>query len=110
MENRFAASYRIQFSYTYSKFMEALSYLNDTDALPYRVISPQDRPHRLTAGGIWELPIGRGRSSSRTSMALPATSPADGKLNVMASTRVVRPWRSATSFRRRHPRHTIALG
>jgi hypothetical protein len=61
VESRFAAGYRIQFTYTFSKFMEAVSYLNDTDRAPTHVISPQDRPHRVAANGIWELPLGRGK-------------------------------------------------
>jgi hypothetical protein len=61
LESRFAAGYRIQFTYNYSKFMEAVSYLNNTDLAPTHVISPQDRPHRIAANGIWELPFGKGR-------------------------------------------------
>jgi outer membrane receptor protein involved in Fe transport len=61
LESRFAAGYLFQFSYTFSKFMEAVSYLNETDSVPARVISPQDRPHRVVASGIWELPVGRGK-------------------------------------------------
>jgi hypothetical protein len=61
MESRFSAEYRVQFSYTYSKFMEAVSYLNDTDSAPTHEVSPQDRPHRVAANGIWELPVGRGK-------------------------------------------------
>ena len=41
--------------------MEGVSYLNDTDLSPYRVVSPQDRPHRFTANAIWELPFGKGK-------------------------------------------------
>jgi len=61
LESRFSAGYRVQFSYTFSKFMEAVSYLNDTDSIPTHEVSPQDRPHRVAANGIWELPIGRGK-------------------------------------------------
>jgi hypothetical protein len=61
LESRFAAGYRIQFTYNYSKFMEAVSYLNDTDPAPTHVLSPQDRPHRVAANGIWELPFGKGK-------------------------------------------------
>jgi hypothetical protein len=31
------------------------------DALPYGVISDQDRTHRLVLSGVWELPFGRGK-------------------------------------------------
>lgn len=48
-------------SWTWSKFMEATSYLNPTDANPALVISDQDRTQRLVANGVWELPFGQGR-------------------------------------------------
>ncbi len=48
-------------SYTFSKMMEAISFLNDTDATPEHVISPQDRPHRFVPTAVYELPFGRGR-------------------------------------------------
>jgi hypothetical protein len=61
LESRFATGYRIQFTYNLSKFMEAVSYLNDTDEAPTHVLSPQDRPHRVAANSIWELPFGKGK-------------------------------------------------
>ena len=51
----------LQASYVLSKFMEATEYLNDADTRPYESLSDTDRPHRITASGIWELPVGRGR-------------------------------------------------
>ncbi len=60
-ERRFAAGYTFQFAYTWSKFMEATSYLNDSDPYLQRVISTEDRPHRVSASGIWELPFGKGK-------------------------------------------------
>ncbi len=47
--------------YTFSKYMEAVSYLNANDARPERVISSSDRPQRFTVHGIYELPFGPGR-------------------------------------------------
>jgi hypothetical protein len=41
--------------------MEATSFLNNTDPLPYYVIGNFDRTHRTAASGIWEIPVGRGR-------------------------------------------------
>lgn len=61
LESRFSAGYRVQFSYTFSKFMEAASYLNDTDSIPTHEVSPQDRPHRIAVNGTWDLPIGQGK-------------------------------------------------
>jgi hypothetical protein len=60
-ERRFAAGYTLNVSWTWSKFMEATGYLNETDPMPERVISDQDRPHRVVLTGVYELPFGRGR-------------------------------------------------
>ncbi len=60
-EKRFRSSYTVNLSWTWSKFMEATGYLNDTDPVPERVISDQDRTHRVVITGLWELPFGPGR-------------------------------------------------
>lgn len=60
-ERRFAAGVQIQSNYTWSKTMEAVSYLNDTDRIPEHVASSLDRPHRLTVSAIYELPFGKGK-------------------------------------------------
>lgn len=61
LERRFANGWTVQTSYTWSKAMEATEFLNAADPMPYEVIAQLDRPHRLTASGIWEIPFGRGR-------------------------------------------------
>lgn len=53
-------------SYTFSKYMEATSYLNDNDAAPARVIADADRPHRLVLYGLYELPFGPGKPFAST--------------------------------------------
>jgi hypothetical protein len=60
-ERRFANGFTLQAAYTYSKYMEATSYLNADDPLPARTVSQSDRPHNFTSSGIWELPFGAGR-------------------------------------------------
>ncbi|MCX6602640.1 MAG: carboxypeptidase-like regulatory domain-containing protein [Acidobacteria bacterium] len=60
-ERRMRGGLSVQTSYVWSKFMEALDYLNDADLKPYETISDTDRPHRITASGIWEIPVGKGR-------------------------------------------------
>ncbi|HYP12773.1 MAG TPA: TonB-dependent receptor, partial [Bryobacteraceae bacterium] len=62
VERRFSKGFTIQGSYTFSKFMEAVAYLNAADPMPYETISDFDVPHRIVASGIWELPFGRGRA------------------------------------------------
>ena len=61
-ERRFRKGIQFQASYTWSKTMEAISYLNPTDAVPEHVVSGADRPHRLVLSGMWELPFGRGKA------------------------------------------------
>ncbi|MBI4877579.1 MAG: TonB-dependent receptor [Acidobacteria bacterium] len=60
-EKRMAAGYTAAVSWTWSKFMEATGYLNETDPLPERVISDQDRTHRVVVTSIYELPFGKGK-------------------------------------------------
>ncbi|HQR34375.1 MAG TPA: hypothetical protein PLK30_16670, partial [Blastocatellia bacterium] len=61
LNKRFSRGYTFGTSYTWSKFMEAVSYLNAADPLPVEAISDFDRTHRFTANGIYELPFGKGR-------------------------------------------------
>jgi Carboxypeptidase regulatory-like domain/TonB dependent receptor len=61
LEKRFSKGYTIQMNYTFSKFMEATTLLNQGDPLPTEMISDMDRPHRFAVSGIYELPLGKGR-------------------------------------------------
>jgi hypothetical protein len=60
-ERRFSRGFMMQANYTWSKTLEAVGYLNDTDSLPQHVVSNLDRPHRAVLLGIYEIPFGRGR-------------------------------------------------
>ncbi len=60
-EKRFSRGYTMLISYTWSKFLEKASLLNETDTKFERRFSDADIPHRLVVSGIWELPFGRGR-------------------------------------------------
>jgi hypothetical protein len=59
-ERRFASSLMTTVAWTWSKFMEATSYLNATDPVPTRVISDLDRTQRIVVTALWELPFGNG--------------------------------------------------
>lgn len=61
LEKRFSHGYMMQASYTWSKFMDATSRLNPSDAEPEHVISNLDRPHHFVLSGIVELPFGHGK-------------------------------------------------
>ena len=60
-EKRLSAGLSAQYSFSWSKFMQAISYLNPTDPIPEKVISDLDRPFRSTVSWIYQLPFGRGR-------------------------------------------------
>jgi len=61
LERRFSKGYTLQFAYTYSKFMQATELLNQDDPRPSEVISDSDYPHRFSASGVYELPLGAGK-------------------------------------------------
>lgn len=60
-EKRFSRGLFSTLSYTWSKTMEAMGFLNETNPRPEEVISDQDRTHRLALTWIYELPFGRGQ-------------------------------------------------
>ena len=60
LDRRFANGYTIGVNYTYSRFEEAIEFLNAGDPEPWRGISAEDVPHRLSISGIVELPFGKG--------------------------------------------------
>jgi hypothetical protein len=61
LEKRFTRGFTLQMAYTWSKAMEAVTFLNAQDPMPYESLSDIDRAHRITGSGIWELPFGKGR-------------------------------------------------
>ena len=61
MQRRLSSGYTLGSNYTFSRFTEATEFLNLADPEPWKGISSQDAPHRLTVNGIWEVPFGRDR-------------------------------------------------
>ncbi len=61
VEKRFSHGLLFQTNWTWSKFMEAISYLNDGDARPAYTISDLDFTHRFSVNAIYELPFGKGK-------------------------------------------------
>ena len=61
VEKRMSTGLTLSGAYTWSKFLEATSFLNETDPVAARVVSDQDRTFRMVASGLYELPFGKGR-------------------------------------------------
>jgi hypothetical protein len=58
---RYSTGLTASLAYTFSKTIEALTFVNAQDARPEKVLSSSDRPHRLVLSGVAQLPFGRGR-------------------------------------------------
>ncbi|MDQ3653314.1 MAG: carboxypeptidase regulatory-like domain-containing protein [Acidobacteriota bacterium] len=48
-------------TYTFSKMIEENGFLDNVAGTIQRSVYFSDRPHRVTASGVWELPIGKGK-------------------------------------------------
>ncbi len=59
---RFTKGLSVNGSYTFSREHESTRYLNPQDEELTEMVSPTERPHRFTFSGIYELPVGKGRS------------------------------------------------
>jgi hypothetical protein len=58
---RFTTGLSLNGSYTYSREHIKAQYLNPQDTNLVDIISPNERPHRITFSSIYELPFGRNR-------------------------------------------------
>ncbi len=61
VEKRMAHGLTALLSYTVSKNMERLAYLNPQDTAPSREIGQYDTPQRLVISSVYDLPLGPGR-------------------------------------------------
>ena len=59
---RFSRGFSLNASYTFSDEKIKNQYLNPQDTELTEYISPNERPHRFTFSGIYELPFGKGRT------------------------------------------------
>jgi hypothetical protein len=62
LQKRYSNGLSLTSSYTFSKNIQALSYLNAQDPAPARTIVPFDRTHVFVVAPIYELPFGPGRA------------------------------------------------
>lgn len=58
---RFKGGSNLRADYTWSKWLQAVEYLNAGDEGPTKMIADQDVPHRLSVSGTWKIPVGRGQ-------------------------------------------------
>ena len=58
-EKRFTQGYTLLASYTWSRLLEQVSFLNPSDTDYEKRISTNDSPHRIVVSWIWELPFGK---------------------------------------------------
>jgi len=61
VQKRYAHGLTFSANYTFSKNIQATSYVNPQDATPTRVLTAFDRPQRLAFSPSYELPFGPGR-------------------------------------------------
>jgi hypothetical protein len=61
LNKRMSHGYTFGLSYTWSKWIEAVEYLNAGDATPSKAIAASDSPHRIAVSFIYELPFGKGK-------------------------------------------------
>jgi hypothetical protein len=61
IERRYAGGLTLGAAYTWSKFMEGVTYLNPGDPRPAESLSGQDHKHLISVSSIYEVPLGRGR-------------------------------------------------
>jgi carboxypeptidase family protein len=60
-EKRYSRGLLVNGSYTLSKNIQAVNYLNGQDPGPTRSLVPWDQTHRLVIAAVYELPFGPGR-------------------------------------------------
>ncbi len=61
-QHRWSQSLVMHGTWTYSKLMDAGGLNDSTYLVPFREIDPNDMSHRVTLSGVYELPLGRGRT------------------------------------------------
>ena len=61
LQKRFSNGLTLMGNYIHSKMLERVTWLNDTDPVPEKRISPFDHPNRFVTAITYDLPIGQGR-------------------------------------------------
>ena len=58
---RYSSYLVLALSYTFSKNLDAINFLNGQDPAPTKELSVSDRPQRAVISGVYQLPFGKGR-------------------------------------------------
>lgn len=58
---RYSAHLVLALAYTYSKNLDATTFINPQDPRPTKQLAASDRPHRVVLSGVYQLPFGKGR-------------------------------------------------
>src|SRR5215470_14663728 len=61
LSKRFSAGLQLQANMQYSRVMQKLDRLNNSDPSPVKRVPDIDRPFRAVVSGVYQLPIGRGK-------------------------------------------------
>jgi hypothetical protein len=62
LQKRLSNGLNVLLVYGYSKFIEQDTWLNATDPVPEKRVSPFDHPHRIASWISYDLPVGRNRA------------------------------------------------
>ena len=61
VEKRYSHGLNLLTNFTYSKLMDRRRFLNDSDPMPEKRVSSDDRPLRVVVSGSYDLPFGKGK-------------------------------------------------
>ena len=61
LEKRASHGLTFVFNYIYSRMMEQVTWLNDSDPVPEKRVAPVDHPQRYVFAMTYELPVGQGK-------------------------------------------------
>lgn len=69
LEKRFSGGLQLQGNFQYSRVMQRMDRLNDSDPSPVKRVAGTDRPFRGVVSGLYNLPFGRGKNGLWKQMA-----------------------------------------
>lgn len=58
---RYSSDLVLALAYTFSKNLDATTFINPQDPRPTKQLALSDRPHRVVVSGVYQLPFGRGK-------------------------------------------------